>query len=193
MDEYQKVPTKFGNVWVIATGRDHVYVSASRNCASWGTGVPLPEESATGRHGPLTVRGVEYSVSAHLYKHPGGAWRIGEPGRTDYERRTSLSVSRIHAATYAKSHPSPSAWQAIATEITRAVGEWIKQHAAEMAEANRQAKREELAAMDEEWREAEAKAKAARKRADKLREELRQRHDEEKQDECGAARLEAAR
>lgn len=97
-----ELSTTIGPVWLAITDATHVHVDGNSNGKS------------------LTVRGVEYSVSAHLYLQDDGTW-----GPHD---RDSFHISRYHYTTYAKSFPSPSARKAIEAAIVPVVTEFMQTH-----------------------------------------------------------------
>jgi hypothetical protein len=134
----QKVETKLGNVWVIPTHGNHIFVSFGKNLNVDEEG---PENGK--RHGPLILRGVIYAGSAHFYLWKDGSWNIGEEGKTSYERRCSLYLSK-YGRSYKESDPSESARDTIAGVLIEAVQEWTVNNSSEIESAENRHTQEEI-------------------------------------------------
>jgi len=112
---YFKINTRFGRAEIVATNARHIYFDANRNCGTF------PEVG-------LTIRGVRYGTSAHLYRHADGAFHVGEEGTTTGIYSDSLYMSRVNEW---KNQPSASARKAAIEEIEAAVNVWARANPAE--------------------------------------------------------------
>lgn len=142
--------TKFGPVHITPTSADHLHVSFS-----------------TGSRGetPLTVRGVEWSGSCHFYLHGADGFRIGQDCKSDYERRSSLYLSRSgDGISYRQSQPTPAAFATIATELTEVIRGWALANAEALAQAQTKHMDEQLERIDAEIAEAETALQALKTR-----------------------------
>lgn len=101
MKSYE-VQTKIGTVKVTPTERDHIYVD-------------MPE---------VTVRGVRWRGSIHLYRWSAGCWQYGPESKDNWQRRQYVFITRP-SIVYNKSLPSESARKAIIDVIIPAVSEWV--------------------------------------------------------------------
>lgn len=70
-DTYYKIESPFGNLWVVPTQKDHIYLSCGHN-------INDPKEYPEGtRQGPLVINKVDYCVNCHFYLWKDGKWHIG--------------------------------------------------------------------------------------------------------------------
>lgn len=152
---YYKLETKLGNVWLHPTQADHIYVDFGHN-------LNVAEESATGRHGPLTIRGVVYSGSIHMYLWSDGSWHVGpENAKSDYDRRQSLYMSRYDARTYTGSFPTPAARKSVEEIVPPLVNEWAKANPEALKDAEIEHVSAEYERARETWHEALQASKKA--------------------------------
>ena len=154
-----EVPTRFGAVHIQPTSSDHIYVSFSTGSEG---------------HTPLTVRGVEWSGSAHFYLHNGDpVWRIGPPDKAEYERRQSLYMSRnIATGTYRQSLPTRAAHGTIADELTAVVNKWAAENSAALNDARRRHLLEQIERKQSEIDDTEKKLAEQQKALQELTREL---------------------
>src|ERR1700721_1718650 len=99
MENYSKIETKFGNMYLTATGEGHIFADANHNCG--GANLSEPE-----RHGPLTINRVQYGVNCHFYLWADGEWRIGMESGDWSQRYHSLYGSKLTSKGYNDSHMS---------------------------------------------------------------------------------------
>lgn len=118
-----EIQTKFGKVKVHPTGGDHVHVCGTRNDPS------------------ITVRGVPYSVSIHLYRTNDGLVAFTIRNYSD------VYITRQDAKW--KQPPSNNARIAIVEHLQAEVNEWIRGSGAAYLQAAEQQKREEAIASSE--------------------------------------------
>lgn len=142
MSQEFKAETKFGTVKVMPTEAKHIYVSFSSGHR---------DESL------LTVRGIEYSGSAHFYLHAEG-WKIGTPEQPEYQRRSYLYLSRVGSGNHVA---STAAGNAIADELTRVMGEWVAANPQALTLAEVDSLEGQIKKMDEEIAELDRKMSAA--------------------------------
>lgn len=83
-----RVVTPAGPLDVKATQRDHLYVTGARSYHN----VPVSDGEA------FRIRGVEYIVSAHVYRWRDGSWHIGTERRDDTPQAGGdFHASRFHS------------------------------------------------------------------------------------------------
>jgi hypothetical protein len=123
VDTYFKIETRFGNVFVTATGQDHIFADANHNCMSANLSEP-------DRHGPLTINRVQYGVNAHFYRWADGYWRIGLEDADWSSKYHSLYGSKLNSKSYNDSHMSEAARAKFTSELTPLINDWAKQNAA---------------------------------------------------------------
>src|ERR1700730_2864337 len=92
-NNYSKIETRFGNMYVTATGEGHIFADANHNCASANLSEP-------DRHGPLTINRVLYGVNAHFYLWADGCWHIGMESGDWSSRYHSLYGSKLVSNSY---------------------------------------------------------------------------------------------
>lgn len=79
-----KVETKFGDVYVRVTEYDHMYVdTGSKEHSKYGD----PPNY-------LTVRGVQYQASFHMYRWSDGHFHLGPEAKSEYERKQYAFIKR---------------------------------------------------------------------------------------------------
>lgn len=146
------VKCKFGTVAVIPTDANHIYATSNPD---------------SGRNTlPFNVRGVDYSVSAHVYRYKDGSWHVGPEKVAEYMRlRDGLYMSRRDYK-----DPSDAARQAAAAEIETVVRAWAAKNSSSLSfaeftaaqshleslKSQRAEKAKELAAIDAEIKAATA-------------------------------------
>jgi hypothetical protein len=116
-DSYSKIETRFGNIYVTATGEGHIFADANHNCASANLSEP-------DRHGPLTINTIQYGCNAHFYLWSDGAWHIGMESGDWSSRYHSLYGSKLVSKSYSDSHMTDAARAKFATEVTPLINTW---------------------------------------------------------------------
>ena len=133
-----KIETKLGNVWITATQANHIYVDFGSNLNVDKEG---PENFA--RRGPVTIRGVKYGGSLHLFRWNGasdwtGAFHLGRQSESEWERGRSLYMNRLSAKRYADSRPSDTARRVAVEVIVPLVNAWVRDNAPVLEAAERE-------------------------------------------------------
>jgi hypothetical protein len=147
MSETHEIKSKFGNLEVVLTEANHAFVSTPRSEG-------------------ITVNTVTYYVNCHLYRWSTGEWRIGQEGKSEYEQRQSLHLTRKSWTTYRESLPSRAAYNKAAVEIRQAFVDFIHANPQVAEDAEREHLRETLEKFEHEYAEAVQKADEARKARD---------------------------
>jgi hypothetical protein len=117
MDSYSKIETKFGNIYVTATGEGHIFADANHNSASANLSEP-------DRHGPLTINKIQYGCNAHFYLWSDGAWHIGMENGDWSQRYHSLYGSKLVSKSYNDSHMTDAARAKFTAEVTPLINAW---------------------------------------------------------------------
>lgn len=147
-----KIETKIGNVWITATQGDHIYVDFGSNLVA----EEGPENCS--RRGPVTVRGVKYSGSLHLFLWPAdGSFHLGRQGETSYKCSLALYMSKLSARNYADSYPTDAAKRAVVEVVVPLVDAWVKANAPVLEAAEREHKQREREKRQQEISELRAK------------------------------------
>jgi len=120
MGEYFKITTKYGPAEIVATDAQHIYFDANKNCGTYD-------------NVGLTIRGVRYGTSAHLYRWADGAFHVGQEGDRKGVYSDSLYMSRPRDY---KRGVSESARRAAIEEIEAAVNVWALSNPAEFLAAD---------------------------------------------------------
>ncbi len=118
--ENSVVGTKYGDVLVRATQKDHIFVDF-------------------GYASPLYRRSITYRGNAHFYLWSDGTWNLGEEDKPG-ERHYSLWVDRVGNGF---AGPSFSARNDIERELVPAVRKWAAEHPELIAEADKEHREEE--------------------------------------------------
>ena len=122
------IPTKYGTISVAFTDADHCHAHANANAN---------RDDDTRRC--LTIRGIPYGVSLHLFRQDDGSWqpiRRNDDGSTDYSYSNPY-MSRFDRSGYRESEPSNAARVSAREEIVRAVNAYVTEHPAVIAAAGR--------------------------------------------------------
>jgi hypothetical protein len=145
MVNYHGIDTKYGKATVAPTGNGHIYFDANKNSGGdMGVG--------------LTVRGVRYGVSVHLYRWADGAFHVGSEGETGGVYSHDLYVSR--AGSY-NSPVSVPARKSILEEVEKVVNAWAGANLDTLSAAN-------LASVESELESKLGDLKKAKEAVDKL-------------------------
>jgi hypothetical protein len=108
------------------TSLNHIYVGAGKN-------VNAPDSSG---HVPyLTERGVDYTLSAHLYRWQDGKFHVGEEGKRAYDHHQSFGLTRAEWTNYNKSGAAPTIEAKLKSEIEEIVNTWVDANSGAMVEA----------------------------------------------------------
>lgn len=120
MSEYEsfRVDTTCGEFVITPTANNHIYV---------GT------EYVNGQ-GAVVFR-VEYNVHAHFYLWSDGKWNLGEEGKTAYDQRQAMSMTRHTWQSVRDMYASRAAYNRLAEELDVVVNEWAETHRLEIAKA----------------------------------------------------------
>ncbi len=103
------IDTKLGPVEVHPTHANHIHISTE-------SGTP-----------GLTVRGVPYHISAHLYLWADGTWHLGREGEAPYKQSESLYASRTDRYTEPRDlYASRPARKALTAAIETAMNAWAQ-------------------------------------------------------------------
>lgn len=142
------ISSELGDITLWPTNNTHVYLEVPK----------------------LTIRGVKYYFSMHVYRHSNGEWEVGQEETEPrcYRESHGSYMSRLDYA----GEPSRAARDKAIRILLPLVREWIKNHPVEM----RQAQREDLVQHREktEWeiRELEEKLATLKSTHAKLQQEL---------------------
>jgi hypothetical protein len=117
MDNCSKIETKFGNIFVTATGSGHIFADANHNSGSANLSEP-------DRHGPLTINRVQYGVNAHFYRWTDGCWHIGMESGDWSSKYHSLYGSKLVSKSFNDSHMSDAARAKFAEHVTPIINTW---------------------------------------------------------------------
>ncbi len=150
--KYSKITTPLGDIFVLATGAGHIiattnpndYVDGTKNAD--GTFTPGYRRDAT----VLTVRGIEHNATVHLNRQADGAYRPEVEGKSAYENRHLLYVSRRDSLT----DPTEATREKIREAVGTAVNAWAQGNAAAILRAEVKHLEDEMDKTGEEMRKA---------------------------------------
>jgi hypothetical protein len=135
----------FGNLVIALTEANHAHVS-----------------------GPITVRGIQYNISVHLYQHSDGRFRTGLEGATPFDVYRQLYVTRNGDLTGRA--VSDAARKTIQEQVELAANNFIVNNPSVLVEAERLHLFREMASAQSEYREAMDAADKLRKVRDEKQE-----------------------
>lgn len=115
---YYDVPTKFGLMALTPTEANHIYITHDAQDGRAST--------------PITIRGILYRASAHVYRYPDGKWRVGAPTSAEYQRPREAYMS---FAEFRQMVPSRPAKKAFIEEVERVVNRWASRNAPKIHDA----------------------------------------------------------
>lgn len=130
------VDCRFGKVVVTPTGEDHIYLTSN-------------PDGGRSTEFNFIIRGVPYTVSAHLFRHPDGVWRIGPVDVNEWQRLSGHLFLRFTGnRAFSRDTPSTPAQKSAAAEIESVVNAWAAAHPGNIADAKLQAMKTEKARLD---------------------------------------------
>ena len=142
-----ELTTSLGLLEIVFTDANHCHVSYPRNSE-------------------ITLRGVAYRVSCHLFRWTDNQFHVGREDQNTYERRQQLHVTRAQWVKVSDMNASESARTKIEAVVTMAANEFVKANPDAITAAQREYLQDKLEAAETKYAEAVAAADEARKTRD---------------------------